>query len=154
MPSPRAPAARPFNPLSVEKINLVQSSFETVRARPAEAVELFYGRLFEIAPQVKPLFRTSTEAQGQKLIDTLSTLISGLRDFEALQPDLKALAEKHMGYGVTAGHYEPMGEALLWTLDDLLGEDFTPAVRHAWASIYHIISRAMIAATEEPAPTA
>lgn len=140
-------ATRPFNPLSVEKINLVQSTFEAVRARPAEAVSLFYGQLFEMAPEVKPLFRSAAETQGQKLIDTLGVLIHGLRDFEAMLPDLVDLAGKHVGYGVTAAHYEPMGEALLATLDQMLGEEFTPAVRHAWASIYHIISQAMIASS-------
>lgn len=132
--------------LTDDKIDLVQSSFAQVVPIKAQAAELFYARLFEIAPEVKPLFKGDMADQGAKLMATLGVVVNGLRDLPALLPVASALAERHVGYGVTAEHYAPVGEALTWTLGQGLGDAFTPEVEAAWAEAYALLSGAMIAA--------
>jgi hemoglobin-like flavoprotein len=75
---------------------------------------------------------------------TLGVVVSGLKNLEAILPAAKALAVKHVGYGVTAAHYKPVGEALIWTLEQGLGPDFTPDVKNAWLAAYGVLSAVMI----------
>ena len=131
--------------MTPDQIDLVQSSFAKVVPIADVAAQLFYGRLFEIAPEVKPLFRNDMREQGRKLMSTLGVVVAGLRDLDAIAPAAKALAVKHVGYGVEATHYKPVGEALIWTLQKGLGEDFSTEVRTAWLSAYGVLSSVMIA---------
>jgi hemoglobin-like flavoprotein len=131
--------------MTPDQIDLVQSSFAKVIPIADVAADLFYGRLFEIAPEVKPLFRNDMRDQGRKLMTTLGAVVSGLKNLEAILPAAKALAVKHVGYGVAAAHYKPVGEALIWTLEKGLGEDFSPDVKSAWLVAYGALSGVMIA---------
>jgi hemoglobin-like flavoprotein len=128
-------------------IDLVQSSFAKVVPIREAAAELFYGRLFEIAPEVKPMFKGEMKEQGRKLMTTLAVVINGLKDLASILPAAEALAVKHNDYGVKPEHYTPVGEALIWTLDQGLGEDFTPETRQAWITAYTTLSGVMIAAS-------
>lgn len=132
--------------MTPDQIQLVQSSFSKVVPIADQAAELFYGRLFEIAPEVKPLFKSDLGAQGKKLMTTLGVVVNGLKDLETVLPAARALAVKHVDYGVSADHYQPVGEALVWTLEQGLGDDFTPETRNAWLAAYTALSGVMIEA--------
>lgn len=131
--------------MTPDQVDLVQSSFAKVVPIADVAAGLFYGRLFEIAPDVKPLFRSDMREQGRKLMTTLGTVVSGLTNLEAILPAAKALAVKHVAYGVAPAHYKPVGEALIWTLEKGLGDDFSSEVRMAWLAAYDALSGVMIA---------
>jgi hemoglobin-like flavoprotein len=134
------------NSMTPEQIHKVQASFDAVKPIANEAAALFYGRLFEIAPEVKPLFRGDLKEQGRKLMATLSIVVGGLKNLDAVVPAAQALARRHVAYGVMPAHYAPVGAALLWTLSTGLGEAFTPDVEEAWTSVYTTLSGAMISA--------
>ncbi|MEQ9145024.1 MAG: globin family protein [Parvibaculaceae bacterium] len=123
----------------------VQETFEAVKPISDEAARLFYGRLFEIAPEVKPLFSGDMEEQGRKLMKTLTIAVAGLDDLNALVPVVQKLGQGHVAYGVKPEHYSKVGEALLWTLGQGLGDAFTPEVEAAWTEVYRILSETMIA---------
>jgi hemoglobin-like flavoprotein len=126
------------------QIELVQSSFAKVAPIAETAAGLFYGRLFEISPEVKPLFRGDMKEQGRKLMATLGVVVNNLKNTDVILPAAKALAVKHVGYGVAAAHYAPVGAALVWTLEQGLGDDFTPETRDAWIAAYALLSGVMI----------
>ena len=90
-------------------------------APTSQAAALFYGRLFEIAPAVKPLLRGDMTEQGCKLMATLGVVVNSLGNLEAVLPAASALAKRHVDYGVKAADYTPVGAALLWTLEQNLG---------------------------------
>jgi hemoglobin-like flavoprotein len=131
--------------MTTDQIDLVQSSFAKVAPIANVAAELFYDRLFEIAPEVRSLFHPDMGEQGRKLMTTLGVVVAGLKDLDAIVPAAKALAIKHVGYGFKAAHYKPVGEALIWTLEKGLGEDFSMEVRAAWLSTYGVLAGVMIA---------
>jgi hemoglobin-like flavoprotein len=139
------PQATGANIMTPNQIDLVQSSFAKVADIADVAAELFYGRLFEIAPEVQPLFRGDMREQGRKLMTTLGVVVGGLKNLDAIASAAKALAVKHVSYGVKAADYKPVGEALIWTLEKGLGEDFSPEVKTAWVSAYGVLSGVMIA---------
>jgi len=126
------------------QIGTVKASFELVKPIAEEAAGLFYGRLFEIAPEVKPLFRGDMTEQGRKLMATLAVVVNGLDNLETILPAAGALAKRHVAYGVKPGDYAAVGEALLWTLERGLGTDWTPQTAQAWAAAYGLLADFMI----------
>jgi len=131
--------------MTPEQISLIQNSLANVALISDQAAALFYGRLFEIAPEVKPLFRGDMTEQGRKLMTTLGIVVRGLSDLETILPAASALAKRHVTYGVKASHYGPVGAALLWTLEQGLGTEWTPQLATAWTTAYTTLSGYMIA---------
>jgi hemoglobin-like flavoprotein len=131
--------------MTPDQIDLVQTSFAKVAPSADTAAGLFYGRLFEIAPETRPLFRGDMSEQGRKLMTTLGVVVNGLKNLDAILPAAKTLAVKHVGYGVTAAHYTSVGEALIWTLEKGLGPAFTTQTKEAWVAAYGALSSVMIA---------
>jgi nitric oxide dioxygenase len=137
--------------MTPNQIKLVQTSFAQVAPIAATAADLFYGRLFEIAPQVRTMFPDDLGEQKKKLMTMLGTAVAGLNRLDTLMPAVQALGRRHAGYGVKAQHYASVGSALLWTLEKGLGEAFTPEVKDAWATAYIVLSTTMMnAANERP----
>lgn len=126
-----------------EQIMLVQESWEKVVPIADKAAELFYGKLFEMDPSVEALFEISAEEQGRKLMSTLNLVVRGLNKPEALVPVLKELGRRHLNYGVQNEHYDTVGAALLWTLEQGLGDAFTGEVKEAWTAAYALMSGVM-----------
>src|SRR6185436_915001 len=106
--------------------------------------ELFYGRLFEIAPQVRAMFPDDMTEQRKKLMATLAIVVNGLTNLEAILPAASALAKRHVSYGAEPAHYPVVGDALLWTLEQGLGPAWTPQIAAAWTSAYTTLSGYMI----------
>ena len=130
-------------------ISLVQESFEKVKPIAPAAAEIFYTKLFELDPNLKPLFPNDADAmksQGNKLMTMLGAAVAGLNNLDALIPVLQGLGKKHVEYKVEPSHYDTVGAALLGTLEAGLGEDFTPDVKEAWTSVYGTMSSVMIEA--------
>ena len=130
--------------MNSDQVALIQHSFAKVTPVTGEAAALFYGRLFEIAPQVKPLFHDDMTDQGRKLMATLAVVVDGLTDLESVLRAASALAKKHVAYGVKAEHYGPFGVALLWTLERGLGAEWTSDLADAWTAAYTLLSEYMI----------
>ncbi|MGO9700658.1 MAG: globin family protein [Xanthobacteraceae bacterium] len=130
--------------MTPEQVKEIQESFKKVAPISEQAAALFYGRLFEIAPAVKPLFRGDMTEQGRKLMATLAVVVSGLSNLEGNLPAASALAKRHVGYGVKAADYTPVGAALLWTLERGLGDAWTPDLAAAWGAAYTVLSGYMI----------
>lgn len=126
-----------------ETIVAVQGTFRKVLPISEVAAELFYGKLFELDPSLKPLFTGDIKEQGVKLMKMIAIAVNGLRDLGALVPAVQNLGVRHIAYGVQDSHYDTVGEALLWTLGQGLGEDFTDDVKTAWTEVYLTLASVM-----------
>jgi len=116
------------------------------------AATLFYDKLFELDPALRPLFPfTDLREQKKKLMQTLTVAVRGLYRLDELTPALEALGRRHVGYGVQDAHYDTVGRALLWTLEQGLGPAFTPEVRDAWVETYQLVASVMQRAGGEAA---
>ena len=135
--------------ISAEEKELVQESFAKVLPIADQAADLFYDQLFEQAPELKAIFPDDMSEQKKKLMAMLNVAIKGLDRPEKLIPQLEELGRKHGGYGVSDADYDPVGGALLWTLEQGLAEDFTPDVKAAWISVYELVSGIMSTAAAE-----
>lgn len=135
--------------MTSHQIQLVKDSYRRVAALPVEAVgKLFYDRLFATAPEVRPLFsRTTVPEQSKKLLATLTYVVTRLDRLDSVVADVEALARRHVRYGVQEHHYVLVGQALLWTLEQGLGDAWTPEVGSAWQACYALLSETMLNAT-------
>ena len=133
--------------MTPDDMKLVRLSFVKVMAIKSTAGRLFYDRLFAIAPEVQPMFKGDIGAQADKLMATLAVAIGMLDKPDLLNSTLSGLAKRHTGYGVRDEHYDKVGQALLWTLEQGLGADFTPQVKAAWAALYASVAATMREAT-------
>ena len=130
--------------MTPDQIKAIQESFAKVAPISDQAAALFYGRLFVIAPSGAPLFRGDMQEQGRARMATLAIVVNGLGNLETILPAASALAKRHVTYGVAAGDYAPVGEALLWTLERGLGAQWTPELAAAWSAAYGVLSEFMI----------
>lgn len=129
--------------MTPERKRLVRESWERVEPIAETAAELFYGRLFELDPGLRPLFRGDMKEQGKKLMQTMTVVARGIERLDDLVPAVEALGRRHGGYGVRDEHYATVATALLWTLEKGLGDAFTPAVRDAWTEAYTLLATVM-----------
>jgi len=136
--------------MNQQEIQTLQNSFSLVEPIAETAASLFYTRLFELDPSLRPLFKTDLKTQGEKLMSTLKLVVVGLSNPEKVIPAVQSLGKRHAGYGVQPQHYATVGEALLWTLEKGLGDAYTSEVKDAWVSAFTLLSNLMLEAATEP----
>ena len=129
--------------MTPEQGSLVKDSFASVVPIASQAAALFYGRLFELDPGLRPLFKTDLAEQGKKLMQMIGYCVANLDQPDVLLPAVYELGRKHVGYGVSDKDYDTVGSALLWTLEKGLGSAFTPAVKEAWTAVYGVLASTM-----------
>jgi hemoglobin-like flavoprotein len=122
---------------------LIRTSFPSIAELSGPIAMLFYGRLFEIDPELRPMFKQDIELQGRKLMDMLTTLTTNLDRFEELVPVLKALGQRHAGYGVRQEHYDLVTTALVWAFGTALDREFYPELRAAWRTLIELTATVM-----------
>jgi len=138
-----------FNAPTQTDIALVRETFDIVVPIADVAADLFYERLFYMAPSLRPMFPADMREQKRKLIVMLAMAIQSLTNLDALAPKLMELGARHAGYGVKDQHYKAVGEALIWTLERGLANAFTPEVERAWVRVYRLMAATMQAGADE-----
>jgi hemoglobin-like flavoprotein len=137
--------------MTPEQVQLIKTSWAQVVPISDKAAELFYGKLFEMDPSLKPLFSGDMVEQGKKLMKMINTAVNGLDRLGEIVPAVQQLGVRHVSYGVKDEHYDTVGAALLWTLEAGLGDAFTEETKDAWATVYGILADTMKAAATEAA---
>ncbi|NEX23196.1 hemin receptor [Thiorhodococcus mannitoliphagus] len=122
---------------------LVRASWTKIKPLAEPTAQRFYGRLFARHPETQPLFQAEMAEQRRKFLVMLETVVDALDDLDALLPALEDLGAQHACYGVTGPDYDKLVDALLWTLGQALGDDFTPEVQDAWTEVYTTLAGAM-----------
>lgn len=137
--------------MTPQQISLIQASWASVVPIQDTAAGLFYQRLFTLDPAVRPMFKGDMQEQGRKLMKMLGTVVNSLTRLDELVPVAQDMAKRHVGYGVQPAHYDTVGAALLWTLEQGLGSAFTDDTRDAWATAYGTLAGVMKEAAYAPA---
>lgn len=145
-PSSQNSQSRELFGVSEQQKALVQESFKVVEKISDVAADMFYQRLFDIEPDLRSLFSEDLREQKKKLMGALKVLVNTLDHPDKLIPILEDMGRKHKTYGVVEDHFVPVADALVWTLEEGLGSDFTEEVRHAWTALYSAVASIMIEA--------
>lgn len=136
--------------MTPEQVDLVQSSFQKVVPFAGRLAEAFYTRLFEIAPDTRRLFTANLDQQRKKLVQMLVWLVTNLKRIETIHPAIQELGLRHLRYEVKADDFDQVGAALIYALQETLGERFTPEVRQAWITVYGVVMKMMKDAAKAP----
>jgi hemoglobin-like flavoprotein len=125
------------------EVALVKSTFAMVAPHARQAGLTFYSTLFALDPATRSLFPTEIEPQSKKLMQVLAFAVQNLEHPDTLLPAVRDLGKRHVGYGVVAAQYGSVATALLKTLADALGPEWTPDVEKAWIAAYTVLSTEM-----------
>jgi hemoglobin-like flavoprotein len=128
--------------MTAHQVYLIRKSFAELARHDHVAALVFYRRLFEIDPTLRPMFKGDIEVQSKKLLAMLERRLG-------LELELRAMGSRHAGYGVKDSHYATVGRALLDMLAETLDTKFTPEVRAAWTALYGAVEATMKAGAKE-----
>ena len=134
--------------MNVEQVELIRRSLIRVHPIADQIAASFYARLFEVTPHLRKLFSGDMTRQGAMLMTSLELAVSSLDEPASILPAVQALGERHLSYGVKSEYYPLAREAYLWALEKHLGENFTPALKDAWAVAFDALTQAMIRVTD------
>ncbi|MEW8506377.1 MAG: globin family protein [Candidatus Thiodiazotropha sp.] len=129
--------------MSPDEIKVVKESWAKILPLTDQVAELFYARLFDTYPEVKPYFKGDMQAQGSKLMNMIDMAVNSLDNLEPMLEAIRESGRRHVGYGVKQEDYDKVAEALLWTLEQGLGEFFTQEVKAAWIKTYATLASVM-----------
>jgi hemoglobin-like flavoprotein len=130
--------------MTERQIALVKNSWGFVIVNSDQAGQLFYNRLFEVAPGVRHLFKAEPKDQARKLMSMITVVVTKLDKLDEIIGEVKALSQRHNKYGTKPEHYAVVGACLLWTLEKGLGDKWNNETKEAWTTVYGILSSAMI----------
>jgi hemoglobin-like flavoprotein len=137
--------------MTSRQIQLVQQTFRLIVPAVESVDFMFFNRLFSLDPAIRPLFVNDLKGQAKKFTATLALIVNALDCLEHVLTAVQHLGKRHIGYGVHPEDYELVGQALLWTLAQKLGDAFTVEVEEAWTTAYNLIANIMLEAAAETA---
>jgi hemoglobin-like flavoprotein len=130
--------------MTAQHIVLIQSSWQTIQPLAQQAGELFYRKLFASEPLLKHLFKSDLKEQACKFTLMLNHIVANLERPEAMAKDIHKLGQRHNTYGAQPEHYAVVGECLLITIADGLGDAWTPELKEAWQHMLNWLFEEMI----------
>jgi hemoglobin-like flavoprotein len=137
--------------ITPEQADLVRRSFDAIWPVRRKVAELFYQRLFELAPDARHLFPDDMERQRLKLMDMIAAIVGALDERELFQSIITQSGRQHAQFGVSRSHFAAFGDALIWCLERQFGPAFTPQLREAWITLYDAVRDEMIRAAQQAA---
>ncbi len=132
-----------MEPMTSDDVRLVQQSWDKAEFVKDVTAELFFSRLFQLAPELEPLFAADSRERERKFTQFVGTTVRGLNRVEALSPAVRELGARHPALAANEEMHANVAAALLWTLHKSLRREFTPEVRGAWINAYSTLSEAM-----------
>jgi hemoglobin-like flavoprotein len=132
-------------------LNALETSFDLIAPRGDELMDEFYGRLFEAAPAVRPLFPDDLRKQKTMLLGALVLLRKSLRDLDAIVPKLRELGARHVAYGARPEHYPVVGTVLIASMATVAGDAWTPEFERAWSAAFDVVASTMLEGAEQVA---
>lgn len=137
------------------QLRLLQRSYAKIEPIADQFGTIFYERLFTIAPEIRPLFRSDLKAQQAKFMKVIAEVVQlHLRSIISLPVTAQAAnsavlpgafwsGKLHAAYGVRMEDYEIMKSALTWALEKTLGDECNEDIKAAWGTAYDIVVGAM-----------
>ncbi len=132
--------------MTQQQVILVKQSWAGILPVSRQAGLLFYSKLFEAAPGIRHLFKPDISEQANKLVTVLGYVVTKLDHMEELLPEVQKLGARHNAYGAEPFHYEIVGQCLIATLKESMGDEWTAEVQDAWITAYNTLKNVMIIA--------
>jgi hemoglobin-like flavoprotein len=137
-----------------EQVALVRTSYASL-GEPTEMAHGFYRRLFATEPSAEELFSRSQDVMVVKFSTELAALVEAIESFPGFAGRVRDLGVRHAGYRVETRHYRAAREALIESLAEQLGSEWSAELEVAWRRAYNLVAELMMAAgatVRPPAP--
>ena|SRR5579859_1977777 len=135
--------------MTQKQIDLVEDSWDFIILNAGDAGEMFYGKLFELDPSLRSLFKGDIDSQSRKLVAMITFVVHKLNNLGEVVNDVVALGRRHAGYEVKEEYFSTVAAALLWTLEQALQSRWNEEMKAAWVAVYTVLSQTMINAMRE-----
>ena len=122
---------------------IVSESFPLIREMAIPVSLLFYGRLLDLDPSLRQLFKIDMKVQSKKLVAMLDAIVESIDDWERIVPVLRQLGKHHVTYGVKEQDYNTLCSALVWAFGQALQPGFDNEVRAAWTAVIRDVNQQM-----------
>ena len=122
---------------------IVSESFPLIREMAIPVSLLFYGRLFDVDPMLRQLFKIDMKEQSKKFVAMLDAIVECIDDWERIVPVLHQLGQRHVAYGVKEQDYNTLCSALVWAFGQALQPGFDNEVRAAWTAVIRDVNQQM-----------
>ena len=122
---------------------IVSETFPLIREIAIPVSLLFYGRLFDVEPSLRQLFKIDMKQQSKKFVAMLEAIVESVDDWETIVPALRELGQRHVAYGVKEQHYNTLCSALIWAFGQALQPGFDNEVRAAWTAVIRAVNEQM-----------
>lgn len=126
------------------QIDLIRSSWARLAWQSSQLVASFHVHLFNVDHEAQSLFVGDRGAKVTGMMKVIDVAVGLLDQWELFVRALRDFGQRHVGYGVQEVHYLGFGEALMLTLGEFLGPEFTPETRDAWTAFYGRMTQSMI----------
>jgi hemoglobin-like flavoprotein len=122
---------------------IVSESYPLIREIAIPVSMLFYGRLFDVDPSLRRLFKVGMKEQSKKFVAMLDSIVESIDDWEKIVPVLRELGQRHVAYGVKEQHYNTLCSALVWAFGQALQPGFNDEVRASWTAVIQAVNEQM-----------
>lgn len=132
---------------SQQTIDIVKSTAPILDEHGETLTKHFYQRMFTHNPEVAPFFNPANQAGGTQqraLAAAICAYAANIDNLEVLGGAVELIANKHASLLVKPEHYPIVGENLLASIREVLGEGATEEVIAAWAEAYGFLTDILV----------
>src|SRR5919107_1563032 len=112
--------------LTAQQIAVIKATVPVLVEHGETLTKHFYRRMFTHNPEVQAFFNPAHQHAGTQQV--------------ALAAAVELIAQKHCSLCVTAEHYPIVGENLLASIREVLGDACTEKIIDAWAAAYGMLA--------------
>lgn len=138
--------------LNQHQMALVKSTAPVLQRQGEALTRHFYQRMFARNPEVLPYFNQANQVSGdqQKALATAITRYAANIDkLESMQASVELIAQKHVSLRILPEHYPIVGENLLSSIKEVLGDAASDDIIDAWREAYGLLAQVLIGREEE-----
>ena len=138
--------------LSEKTISIIKATVPVLQEGGEALTRHFYKRMFSHNPEVLPFFNSSnqeTGAQQQALAAAICAYATHIDNLGVLSGAVELIAQKHASLRIKPEHYPVVGENLLESIKEVLGDAATDEIIVAWGEAYNFLANILIAREEQ-----
>lgn len=133
--------------LTANQVAVIKQTVPVLQENGEVLTRHFYERMFRENPEVLTFFNPAHQKAGTQqraLAGAICAYAQHIENPAALADAVELIAQKHASLGIQAEHYPVVGENLLASIQEVLGEAASPEIIDAWAAAYGVLATIFI----------
>ncbi len=126
---------------------LIKATIPILRESGEDLTNYFYARMFKAQPELKNIFNMANQANGKQKSALANAVLAYAENIDnpgVLMGVLKGIGTKHRSLNIQPDQYKIVGEHLIASIGEVVGEAATPEILDAWTVAYYQLAEIMI----------